>query len=137
VTNPLDQFRAALATYASQDSPPALLMRCLAEVCDELKAAQAQIKALPLAEGDERLLSAARKALLSVAPGVERVRLWQRWSAVVAASVVCLCAIASLWMTVVVSSPQPSVSVQKVECVTVNGGEGCWFWTWTKAPAGK
>lgn len=129
MTNVLDQFRAEIAQYASQDSPPARLMARLADVCAQLEASQARIEALPLANVDRLLVAAARTALQTAAPGVERVRRWQRWSAVVAASVVCLCAVVSVWV-VVARTPE-------MQCSTVRNSEGCWVWVWTKAQGGK
>jgi hypothetical protein len=135
MTNVLDQFRAEIAQYASQDSPPARLMARLADVCAQLEASQARIEKLPLANVDRLLLGAATKALQTAAPGVERVRRWQRWSAVVAASVVCLCAVVSVWVVVWEVTrarlDEPSVVAQCADPghqYVVKGGIACSAW---------
>lgn len=139
MTNAIDKFRAELATYASTDSAPARVMSALGDVCDQLQASQTdlarQMKALPLGNVEEMLLRAARRALLDAAPGVERVRRWQRWSAVAMGGVVsactlfCACVLA--WEVMRVRPDEPSVVAQCADPghqYVVGGGLACRAW---------
>lgn len=135
----LEKFRAELATYVSADSPPARIMDALGNACAELRAAQAdlatRLETLPLGDVEEMLLRAARRALLDAAPGVERVRRWQRWSSVALAAVVGVCALfcagVLAWEVIRVRPDEPSVVAQCADPghqYVVHGGLACRAW---------
>lgn len=138
--------RAAMATYADQDTPPMRIMSTMLDLATALGAGQrdlsARLATLPLGDVEAVLLRAARKAFQEAAPDARRVQRWQRWSAVSAAATVALCALAmlvlSLWRTAPVVWDGADLARQcSANRFSVEGGVACEMRVWVVPPVVK